>query len=81
MFVSRNVSVAAFSTVGRDGGHLKLRLASATGKLVEAIGFGFGSWITKLTYGAQIDVAFEIQVNEWNGNRQLQIRIVDLQTH
>ena len=81
VFVSRNVSVAAFSTVGRDGGHLKLRLASATGKLVEAIGFGFGSWITKLTYGAQIDVAFEIQVNEWNGNRQLQIRIVDLQTH
>lgn len=80
LFVSRCVRVASLSTVGRDGGHLKLRLQSQTGKLVEAIGFGFGAWMQKLTLGALIDVVYEIQVNEWNGNRQLQIRVVDLQT-
>jgi len=79
LFVSRGVCVASFSSVGRDGGHLKLRLQSQTGKLVEAIGFGFGDWVQKLTLGARIDVVYEIQVNEWNGNRQLQVRIVDLQ--
>ncbi|TAL50435.1 single-stranded-DNA-specific exonuclease RecJ [Patescibacteria group bacterium] len=78
LFLSRGVRVASFSRVGRDGGHLKLRLQSQTGKLIEAIGFGFGEWVTKLTLSAQIDVVYEIQVNEWNGNRQLQIRIVDL---
>jgi single-stranded-DNA-specific exonuclease len=78
VFASRRVRVAACSTVGRDGGHLKLRLACTTGKLVEAIGFGFGNWTTKLTLGSLIDVAFEIQVNEWNGNRQLQIRVIDI---
>ncbi|MCR4314371.1 MAG: single-stranded-DNA-specific exonuclease RecJ [Candidatus Uhrbacteria bacterium] len=79
LFVSRAVRVASFSTVGRDGGHLKLRLQSQTGKLVEAIGFGFGAWMQKLTLNVLIDVVYEIQVNEWNGNRQLQIRVVDLQ--
>ncbi len=79
IFSSRGVRVSSFSTVGRTGGHLKLRLQGQTGKLVEAIGFGFGDWVEKLTLGAQIDVAYEIQVNEWNGNRQLQVRIVDLQ--
>lgn len=78
VFVSRGVKVAAYSTVGRDDGHLKLRLACTTGKLVEAIGFGFGNWTTKLSLGSQIDIVFEIQVNEWNGNRQLQIRIIDM---
>ncbi|MBI4435607.1 single-stranded-DNA-specific exonuclease RecJ [Candidatus Uhrbacteria bacterium] len=79
LFVSRGVRVASFSGVGRDGGHLKLRLQSQTGKLVEAIGFGLGDWVQKLTLDLLIDVVYEIQVNEWNGNRQLQVRIVDLQ--
>ena len=80
LFVSRGVRVSSFSTVGKESGHLKLRLQSQTGKLVEGIGFGFGTWAEKLTLGAQIDVVYEIQVNEWNGNRQLQVRIVDIHT-
>ena len=79
LFVARKVQVSAFSSVGKEGGHLKLRLQSQTGKLVEAIGFRLGDWVEKLTLGCELDVAFEIQVNEWNGNRSLQIRIVDLQ--
>ncbi|MBI4256672.1 single-stranded-DNA-specific exonuclease RecJ [Candidatus Uhrbacteria bacterium] len=79
VFVSRGVRVASCSAVGKEGGHLKLRLQSQTGKLVEGIGFGFGDWAEKLSLGQSVDVVYEIQVNEWNGNRQLQIRIVDLQ--
>jgi len=79
LFVSRGVRVSSFSPVGKEGGHLKLRLQSQTGKLVEGIGFGFGAWATTLTLGQLIDVVYEIQVNEWNGNRQLQVRIVDIQ--
>lgn len=80
VFSSHGVQVASFSPVGRDGGHLKLRLQSQTGKLVEAIGFGLGDWAQTLTIGCLVDVAYELQVNEWNGNRQLQIRIIDLRT-
>lgn len=79
LFVSRQVHVNSFSSVGQDGAHLKLRLTSQAGKLIEAIGFSFGDWIEKLSEGCEIDVVFEIQVNEWKGNRSLQIRVVDLE--
>lgn len=78
VFVSRGVRVSALSTVGKDGVHLKLRLASQRGALFDAIGFGMGGWAQRLTVGAHIDIAYEIQVNEWNGNRQLQLRLVDV---
>ena len=78
VFASHGVQVVGFSSVGKSGGHLKLRLQSQTGKLVEAIGFGLGEWTHTLALGCTVDVAYEIQVNEWNGNRQLQIRLIDL---
>jgi single-stranded-DNA-specific exonuclease len=28
--------------------------------------------------GDKIDVVFEVDVNEWNGNRELQMKIIDL---
>jgi single-stranded-DNA-specific exonuclease len=78
LFVSKNVKVSSFSAVGNEGAHLKLRVQSEGGKIINAIGFKFGDWIERLALGCKIDVLFEIQVNEWNGNRELQIRIVDL---
>jgi len=78
MFVSRGARVVSFSPVGKDGSHLKMRLQGRGGKIVNAIGFRLGHWAEQLKLGDEIDVAFEIQVNEWNGNRELQIRIEDL---
>ena len=37
-----------------------------------------GSNATLIKVGDLIDVVFEIGVNEWNGNRELQLKIVDL---
>jgi len=31
-----------------------------------------------LKIGDKIDIVFEIDLNEWNGNRELQLTIVDL---
>lgn len=78
VFASRSVSVVSFDSVGKDGSHLRLKVQAITGKVIGAIGFGFGHFVEKLSIGSHIDVAYEIDVNEWNGNRQLQIRIVDL---
>ncbi len=78
LFMSRHLNVVAFSAVGKDGSHLKLRVQSAGGKIVDAIGFRFGEWISRLSLGCQIDLVYEIDVNEWNGHRELQIKIVEL---
>lgn len=77
-FLTRRARVMMCSAVGKDGGHLRLRLQSQTGTLVPAIGFRFGDWVNKIQLGSLIDLVYEIQANEWNGNRELQMRIIDL---
>jgi hypothetical protein len=42
------------------------------------IGFGFGSWADKLNTGTVVDIVYKLQVNEWNGNRNLEAQIVDI---
>lgn len=78
LFAAKGVKVVSFSTVGKEGAHLRLRLQSETGKIINAIAFGFGDRAEDLSLGAMIDVLFEVNVNEWNGNRELQLRLEDL---
>ncbi|MBI4437732.1 single-stranded-DNA-specific exonuclease RecJ [Candidatus Uhrbacteria bacterium] len=78
LFVSRGVKVVAFSAVGKDQSHLQLRVQSAGGKIARAIGFRFGAWASRLTLGSRVDLVYEVDVNEWNGSRELQLKLVDL---
>lgn len=78
VFAARGVIIVGLSTVGADAKHLRLTVQSPHGKILKMIGFSFGYMIGSLQLGQVIDVAFEVSVNEWNGNRELQGRIVDL---
>ena len=78
VFVSEKLKIVSFSAVGKEGAHLKLRLQSSGGTIIGAIAFRFGFWAEQLALGDLIDVAHEITLNEWNGNRELQLRIIDL---
>ncbi len=78
VFVADDLVVADISTMGADKKHLRLTARSKTGKLSKMVAFGFGEWATKLKVGDAFRAAFEIGMNEWNGNKELQMRIVDL---
>jgi single-stranded-DNA-specific exonuclease len=78
LFVGRALSVIAADAIGADGKHLRLTLCQNEGKPYKCIGFKFGSWAGELAAGDRIDAVFEIGVNEWNGRRELQLRIADL---
>jgi single-stranded-DNA-specific exonuclease len=78
VFLSEGLKVVSFSTVGKDGNHLKLCLQSFNGTIRHAIAFRFGYIAEDLTLGDKVDVVHEIDVNEWNGNRELQLRVVDI---
>jgi single-stranded-DNA-specific exonuclease len=80
VFAARSVTIVGLSTVGADGKHLRLTIQSPSGKTMKMIGFSFGFHMENLRLGDMIDVAFEVSINEWNGNRELQGRIVDLKT-
>ncbi len=71
---------------GIGPGHLKLRLAESRGPGVadvdapefDAIGFGLGG--TSLAVGARLDAAFQVVMDEWNGNDRVQLKLKDLKT-
>ncbi len=84
-FLLSSMEVTEVKGMGADGKHLRIMVKSETGKVKKLIGFSFGNvdkhsmdWGKRLTPGTHIDAVIEIGVNEWNGNSELQLKIVDL---
>jgi single-stranded-DNA-specific exonuclease len=44
----------------------------------DAIAFSFGDLFKQLSSDTKIDVAYTIDMNEWNGNRKLQLKVKDI---
>ena len=75
LFLSRNVKLLYHKNVGSDGQHLKLTVSD--GQAVwDAIAFRQGHWAGRLPDA--IDAVYHLEVNEWNGERRLQLNIQDL---
>lgn len=77
-YLGREFTVESFESVGTNGNHLRINLSQGNGVRKKFIGFCLGEWCQKLKVGNKIDVVFEVDVNEWNGNRELQMKIIDL---
>lgn len=78
LFVARGIEIADIQTVGTDGKHLKMMVRHNGQTIHKTIGFAFGSWAQRVRIGERIDVVFEIGINEWNGRKETQLKIVDL---
>ncbi|UVI28084.1 single-stranded-DNA-specific exonuclease RecJ [Paenibacillus spongiae] len=74
----RDTVVADRRVMGKEGKHLKLSL-SAQGKLLDAIGFGYGPILSRISDGTEIQLVGELSLNEWNGQRKAQFMIQDIQ--
>ena len=53
---------------------MKLKISS-----FDAIAFGMGDIYFRLKKGILIDIAYTIDMNIWNGNKKLQLKIKDIQ--
>jgi single-stranded-DNA-specific exonuclease len=78
VFLSSSCTIVGVQAVGKDGRHLQLRLAGETPAVKKCIGFDLGDWGSRLSVGDTVDVVYQVSVNEWNGNRELQLKILDL---
>jgi single-stranded-DNA-specific exonuclease len=72
---ARNLRVLSARAVGNDSAHLQLRLSDGT-QVVKAIAFNFGKYADQLP--PVLDAAFQVELNEWNGEQSLQLNIKDL---
>lgn len=75
VFKSSNVRVLSHRAVGQDGFHLQLLVGDGHAKH-RCIAFQQGAWAGHLP--EQIDLAYTIGINEWNGRRDLQLTVKDI---
>lgn len=75
VFMTRRLRVVSARAVGSDRSHLKLFLSD--GRIRHnAIAFRQGHWLGRLP--RYIDVAYQFELNRWNGREQLQLNVRDL---
>jgi single-stranded-DNA-specific exonuclease len=76
VFASYGLKLIDMKRVG-DGSHLKARFTD--GKVtLDSIGFSFGDVSTKLTLGGNYDLAYNLEVNEFNGYESAQLNLIDI---
>lgn len=85
-YAAYGLSVVSVNPVGQNGNHLRLMVKHNSHKVRKTIAFGFGNadrhpsdWGNTLKPGDKINLAFSISVNEWNGNRELELKIEDIE--
>lgn len=75
LFTSKELIVANAKKVGVKENHWKLSL-SKDNKKISAIAFSLTN--IELDIGDKIDVAYNLSINQWNGNREIQLIIKDI---
>jgi single-stranded-DNA-specific exonuclease len=75
VFSSRGLEIKGKRVLGANGEHLKLVLYDGR-QTWDAIAFRQGAWHDYLP--ARADVAYTLEINEWNGRSQLQLNVKDI---
>jgi len=80
MFMSQHVKILQKQSVGKENKHLRLLLKQDESNYIwKSIAFGLGTiWGDVLQVGDYVDVAYHINLNEWNNNKELQLEVKDL---
>jgi single-stranded-DNA-specific exonuclease len=75
----RNVAIAAPPRrVGKTGDHLQL-LVKQGQRMMKCIAFGHGELIDRLAPGTTVDLAVQPCINEFNGSKNVELEIRDVQ--
>ncbi len=73
ILATKGMRVSDLRTVGAEGKHLKLKVDD-----IDAIAFGFGDLKNELQSGQLIDVAYNLEINRFNGREILQLKVKDI---
>jgi single-stranded-DNA-specific exonuclease RecJ len=79
-FVSYNLRVDEIVTLGFDSQHIKFRLSSAEktfAKGIWAISFGSAQEYKAVRVGDLVNAVYYLDINDFNGRREAQLRLVD----
>lgn len=80
LFALTNVDLLEAKPMGREGTHLRFKVAGKSGQL-NGIAWNMGSMAETLNSYGKIDVAFQPEINEWQGKRSVQIKAQDIRPY
>lgn len=82
-FLARGLVVEGLRPMGKDGQHCRIVVREVRGahrapQTCQLVCFRYTEVCPALHIGDVVDVVYELSVNEWNGTRSAQYRVVDL---
>lgn len=79
VFIAKKVVDTGFSKIVKEQ-HLRVSLREpGTGATLTGIGFNMADKYHLLQSRQPVDIVFKLDENEWNGNKTLQLKLIDLQ--
>ena len=78
VLAAKKINIIEYRNVGRDGKHVRLKLKAEGVEIFEAIFFNGAKKVALLDSSQPVDVAFQIDENNWNGQKSLQLVIKEI---
>jgi single-stranded-DNA-specific exonuclease len=76
IFIIRNVIDTGYSKIAKEK-HIRFSVKQDN-TTITGIGFGMADKFPLLQNAQPVDIVFKIGENEWNGQKNLQLRVIDL---
>ncbi|MEO7312492.1 MAG: single-stranded-DNA-specific exonuclease RecJ [Chitinophagaceae bacterium] len=76
VFIARNLLETGYSRIIKEA-HIKFHMKQGD-KLMEGIGFNMADKFNLLQPNQPVDLVFTLDENEWNGEKKLQLKVIDL---
>ncbi len=76
LFLYRNLKIDSIRALS-EGKHIKLTLKDDR-TIIQAIGFNLGHFSNEYLIGNKVDVVGNLEINEFNGNKMVQINLKDM---
>jgi len=80
VFMSKSLEIFNMIRFGKENAHLKLFLQNSEGQQFTCLYFGAGLNTESLEIGSKINIAYNLSINNWNGNSNLELKIKDIST-
>ena len=78
-FLAKNIQIIDIQSLGATGKHMRLLGKHPESEKVQKfIAFFCSAWLEEFKVRDIVDIVFELGINEWNGRKELQLKIVDI---
>jgi single-stranded-DNA-specific exonuclease len=77
IFMMRNVKITSMRKIGAEGKHLKMILEKDNNHY-DSVGFDMGNLYSEINQNSLVDVVFSLEINEWNDNKKIQLKLMDV---